>query len=37
MTKPEFHRPMSLDRVGAHGLDLTLEANAPNARRWRCG
>jgi uncharacterized metal-binding protein YceD (DUF177 family) len=28
-TTPEFHRPISLDRVGTHGLDLTLEASAP--------
>ena len=25
---PEFHRPISLDRIGPHGLDLTVEANA---------
>jgi uncharacterized metal-binding protein YceD (DUF177 family) len=25
---PEFHRPVSLDRIGSHGLDLTVEANA---------
>jgi uncharacterized metal-binding protein YceD (DUF177 family) len=24
---PEFHRPLSLDRIGPHGLDLTVEAN----------
>ena len=24
---PEFHRPVSLDRIGSHGLDLTVEAN----------
>jgi uncharacterized metal-binding protein YceD (DUF177 family) len=24
---PEFHHPVSLDRIGAHGLDLTVEAN----------
>jgi uncharacterized metal-binding protein YceD (DUF177 family) len=24
---PEFHRPVSLDRIGPHGLDLTVEAN----------
>jgi len=29
VTFPEFHRPISLDRVGTHGLDLTLEASAP--------
>jgi uncharacterized metal-binding protein YceD (DUF177 family) len=23
---PEFHRPISLDRIGPHGLDLTIEA-----------
>ena len=23
---PEFHRPVSLDRIGPHGLDLTVEA-----------
>ena len=23
----EFHRPLSLDRIGPHGLDLTIEAN----------
>jgi hypothetical protein len=23
---PEFHRPLSLDRIGPQGLDLTLEA-----------
>ena len=23
---PEFHRPLSLDRIGPHGLDLTVEA-----------
>jgi uncharacterized metal-binding protein YceD (DUF177 family) len=23
---PEFHRPLSLDRIGAHGLDLTIDA-----------
>jgi uncharacterized metal-binding protein YceD (DUF177 family) len=25
---PEFHRPLSLDRIGAHGLDMTVEATA---------
>ena len=25
---PEFHRPVSLDRIGPQGLDLTIEANA---------
>jgi uncharacterized metal-binding protein YceD (DUF177 family) len=25
---PEFHRPMSLDRIGPHGLDVTAEASA---------
>jgi uncharacterized metal-binding protein YceD (DUF177 family) len=25
---PEFHRPLSLDRIGAVGLDLTVEATA---------
>nr|WP_294545364.1 DUF177 domain-containing protein [uncultured Rhodopila sp.] len=25
---PEFHRPVSLDRIGAHGLDMTVEATA---------
>lgn len=25
---PEFHRPVSLDRIGAHGLDITVEASA---------
>ena len=24
---PEFHRPLALDRIGPHGLDLTVEAN----------
>jgi len=24
---PEFHRPLSLDGIGAHGLDLTVEAS----------
>jgi uncharacterized metal-binding protein YceD (DUF177 family) len=24
---PEFHRPVSLDRIGPHGLDLTVEAS----------
>jgi uncharacterized metal-binding protein YceD (DUF177 family) len=24
---PEFHRPVSLDRIGPHGLDLPVEAN----------
>jgi uncharacterized metal-binding protein YceD (DUF177 family) len=24
---PEFHRPLPLDRIGPHGLDLTVEAN----------
>jgi uncharacterized metal-binding protein YceD (DUF177 family) len=24
---PEFHRTLSLDRIGLHGLDLTIEAN----------
>ncbi len=24
---PEFHRPVSLDRIGPQGLDLTVEAN----------
>jgi uncharacterized metal-binding protein YceD (DUF177 family) len=24
---PEFHRPLSLDRIGPQGLDLTVEAN----------
>jgi uncharacterized metal-binding protein YceD (DUF177 family) len=24
---PEFHRPLSLDRIGPHGLDMTIEAN----------
>ena len=33
---PEFHRPLSLDRIGPHGLDLTVEANRRNAPRWRC-
>jgi uncharacterized metal-binding protein YceD (DUF177 family) len=23
---PEFHRPLALDRIGPHGLDLTVEA-----------
>jgi len=23
---PEFHRPLSLDRIGPHGVDLTIEA-----------
>jgi uncharacterized metal-binding protein YceD (DUF177 family) len=23
---PEFHRPLSLDRIGLHGLDLTIDA-----------
>ena len=25
---PEFHRPLTLDRIGPHGLDLTVEATA---------
>ena len=25
---PEFHRPVSLDRISPQGLDLTIEANA---------
>ncbi len=25
---PEFHRPLALDRIGPHGLDLTVEATA---------
>jgi uncharacterized metal-binding protein YceD (DUF177 family) len=25
---PEFHRPVSLDRIGPHGLDLTVDADA---------
>jgi uncharacterized metal-binding protein YceD (DUF177 family) len=25
---PEFHRPLSLDRIGPQGLDLTVDANA---------
>jgi uncharacterized metal-binding protein YceD (DUF177 family) len=25
---PEFHRPLSLDRIGAHGLDIAVEATA---------
>jgi uncharacterized metal-binding protein YceD (DUF177 family) len=25
---PEFHRPVSLDRIGPQGLDLTVEATA---------
>jgi uncharacterized metal-binding protein YceD (DUF177 family) len=25
---PEFHRPVSLDRIGTQGLDLTVEATA---------
>jgi uncharacterized metal-binding protein YceD (DUF177 family) len=25
---PEFHRPLSLDRIGPQGLDVTVEANA---------
>jgi uncharacterized metal-binding protein YceD (DUF177 family) len=25
---PEFHRPLSLDRIGPHGLDLTVEATS---------
>jgi uncharacterized metal-binding protein YceD (DUF177 family) len=24
---PEFHRPLSLDRIGANGADLTIEAS----------
>ncbi len=24
----EFHRPLTLDRIGAHGLDMTVEANS---------
>ena len=23
---PEFHRPISLDRIGPHGLDITIDA-----------
>lgn len=26
MTEPEFHRPLALDRIGASGLDMTIEA-----------
>ena len=26
MTNPELHRPLSLDRIGATGLDMTVEA-----------
>jgi uncharacterized metal-binding protein YceD (DUF177 family) len=26
VTMPEFHRPVSLDRIGPHGLDITVEA-----------
>ncbi len=25
---PEFHRPLTLDRIGPNGLDLTVEADA---------
>ena len=25
---PEFHRPLSLDRIGTHGLDIAVEATA---------
>jgi uncharacterized metal-binding protein YceD (DUF177 family) len=25
---PEFHRPLTLDRIGPHGLDLTVEATS---------
>jgi uncharacterized metal-binding protein YceD (DUF177 family) len=25
---PEFHRPLALDRIGPHGLDLTVEATS---------
>jgi uncharacterized metal-binding protein YceD (DUF177 family) len=25
---PEFHHPLSLDRIGPHGLDLAVEASA---------
>jgi uncharacterized metal-binding protein YceD (DUF177 family) len=25
---PEFHRPLSLDRIGPHGLDTTIDATA---------
>jgi uncharacterized metal-binding protein YceD (DUF177 family) len=25
---PEFHRPLSLDRIGPHGLDVTVDATA---------
>ena len=24
---PEFHRPLSLDRIGPHGLDMTIKAS----------
>ncbi|MDR3531661.1 MAG: DUF177 domain-containing protein [Rhodopila sp.] len=24
---PEFHRPLSLDRIGPHGLDVTVDAS----------
>ena len=26
---PEFHRPLSLDRIGPQGLDLTIDATQP--------
>jgi uncharacterized metal-binding protein YceD (DUF177 family) len=28
MTPTEFHRPLSLDRIGPHGLDMTVKADA---------
>ncbi len=29
MIPPELHRPISLDRIGATGLDITVEAKPP--------
>ncbi len=28
MTQPELHRPLTLDRIGASGLDISVEATA---------
>ena len=35
---PEFHRPLSLDRIGPHGLDTTVDATpAECAALWPSG
>ena len=34
---PEFHRPVSLDRIGPHGLDLPSRPTRPNAPRSPSG